>query len=79
MTKQGLKFKLGAKVTKVDTSGKSVTLTIEPAEGGQPETLECDVVLVSIGRVPNTVGLGLANVGIEYWIIYFTKDLYFCE
>ncbi|MEM8644312.1 MAG: dihydrolipoyl dehydrogenase [Pseudomonadota bacterium] len=65
LKKQGLKFKLGAKVTKVDTSGKSVTLTIEPAEGGKPETLECDVVLVSIGRVPNTEGLGLTNVGVE--------------
>jgi dihydrolipoamide dehydrogenase len=65
LKKQGLKFKLGAKVTKVDASGKSVKLTIEPAEGGEPETLECDVVLVSIGRVPNTEGLGLANLGVE--------------
>jgi dihydrolipoamide dehydrogenase len=65
LKKQGLKFKLGAKVTKVDTAGKSVKLAIEPAEGGESETLECDVVLVSIGRVPNTAGLGLANVGVE--------------
>jgi len=65
LKKQGLSFKLGAKVTKVDTSGKSVKLTIEAAEGGEAETLECDVVLVSIGRVPNTAGLGLSNAGIE--------------
>ncbi|MGA9444119.1 MAG: dihydrolipoyl dehydrogenase, partial [Methyloceanibacter sp.] len=65
LKKQGLSFKLGAKVTKVDTSGKSVKLTIEPAESGEAETLECDVVLVSIGRVPNTAGLGLSNAGIE--------------
>ena len=65
LKKQGLSFKLGAKVTKVDTSGKSVKLTIEAAEGGEAETLECDVVLVSIGRVPNTAGLGLSNAGVE--------------
>jgi dihydrolipoamide dehydrogenase len=65
LKKQGLTFKLGAKVTGVDTSGKTVKLTVEPAEGGKAETLECDVVLVSIGRVPNTEGLGLANVGVE--------------
>jgi len=42
-----------------------VKLTIEAAEGGEAETLECDVVLVSIGRVPNTAGLGLSNAGVE--------------
>ncbi|MCB1442041.1 MAG: dihydrolipoyl dehydrogenase [Methyloceanibacter sp.] len=65
LKKQGLAFKLGAKVTKVDTSGKTVKLTVEPAEGGKAETLECDVVLVAIGRVPNTDSLGLADLGIE--------------
>ncbi|GFO81633.1 MAG: dihydrolipoyl dehydrogenase [Methyloceanibacter sp.] len=65
LKKQGLAFKLGAKVTKVDMSGKTVKLTVEPAEGGKAETLECDVVLVAIGRVPNTEGLGLADLGVE--------------
>ena len=65
LQKQGLTFKLGAKVTKVDTKGKTVTLTIEPAGGGKAETLECDVVLVSIGRVPNTEGLGLSDIGVK--------------
>ncbi len=54
LTKQGLAFKLGTKVVKVDTKGKSVKLTLEPAAGGTSETLDCDVVLVAIGRVPNT-------------------------
>jgi len=65
LRKQGLTFKLGAKVTKVDAKGKTVTLTIEPVDGGKAETLDCDVVLVSVGRVPNTEGLGLADVGVE--------------
>ncbi len=64
LKKQGLKFRLGAKVAKVETSGKAVTLTIEPADGGETETLECDVVLVAVGRVPNTEGLGLADIGV---------------
>jgi dihydrolipoamide dehydrogenase len=65
LQKQGLTFKLGAKVTKVDAKGKAVTLTVEPVDGGKAETIECDVVLVSIGRVPNTEGLGLSDVGVE--------------
>jgi len=65
LEKQGLTFKLGAKVTKVDAKGKSVKLTVEPVDGGKAVTLDCDVVLVAVGRVPNTEGLGLADVGVE--------------
>ena len=65
LTKQGIKFKLGHKVTQVDASEEGAKLTIEPAEGGEPETLETDVVLVSIGRVPFTEGLGLEAVGVQ--------------
>ena len=65
LEKQGLAFKLGTKVVKADTKGKSVKLTFEPAEGGRSETLECDVVLVSVGRIPNTKGLGLAEAGVK--------------
>ena len=64
LTKQGMKFKLGTKVAKVETKGKSCTLMLEPAKGGKAEALDCDVVLVAIGRVPNTEGLGLANAGV---------------
>jgi dihydrolipoyl dehydrogenase len=64
LEKQGFAFKLGAKVTGVDTSGKTLKARVEPAAGGPAETLETDVVLVCIGRVPYTEGLGLKEAGI---------------
>ena len=64
LEKQGFAFKLGAKVTGVDTSGKTLVAKVEPAAGGAAETLEADVVLVCIGRVPYTDGLGLKEAGI---------------
>jgi dihydrolipoamide dehydrogenase len=64
LEKQGFAFKLGAKVTAVDTSGKKLMAQIEPAAGGSAEKLEADVVLVSIGRVPYTEGLGLKEAGV---------------
>jgi dihydrolipoamide dehydrogenase len=64
LEKQGMVFKLGSKVTAVDTSGKRLKASVEPAKGGAAETIEADVVLVSIGRVPYTEGLGLKEVGV---------------
>jgi dihydrolipoamide dehydrogenase len=64
LEKQGFAFKLGAKVTGVDTSGKTLSAKVEPAAGGAVETLEADVVLVCIGRVPYTEGLGLKEAGV---------------
>ena len=64
LEKQGFAFKLGAKVTGVDVSGKALIAQIEPAAGGKAETLEADVVLVAIGRVPYTDGLGLKEAGV---------------
>jgi dihydrolipoamide dehydrogenase len=64
LEKQGFAFKLGAKVTGVDTSGKTLIAQVEPAAGGKSETLEADVVLVAIGRVPYTEGLGLKEAGV---------------
>src|ERR1700758_671131 len=64
LEKQGFKFKLGAKVTGVDTSGKTLAAKVEPAAGGAQETLETDVVLVCIGRVPYTDGLGCKEAGV---------------
>ncbi len=63
--KQGFEFRLSTKVTKAEVKGKAVTLTVEPAAGGAAETLEADVVLVSIGRRPNTEGLGLDKAGLQ--------------
>jgi len=59
-SKQGIEFKLGSKVTGAKREGDSVRITID----GQPDIV-CDRVLVSVGRVPNTAGLGLETVGIE--------------
>lgn len=63
--KQGMAFKLSSKVTAVDASGKRLKVTVEPAKGGAAETLDADVVLVSIGRVPYTEGLGLKEAGVK--------------
>jgi dihydrolipoamide dehydrogenase len=62
--KQGIEFKLGTKVTGVTVKGGKATLTAEPAAGGAAETIAADCVLVSIGRKPNTDGLGLDKVGL---------------
>jgi dihydrolipoamide dehydrogenase len=62
--KQGIEFKLGTKVTKVEVKGNKATLTMEPAKGGASEAIEADCVLVSIGRKPNTDGLGLDKIGL---------------
>jgi dihydrolipoamide dehydrogenase len=65
LAKQGMVFKLGSKVTGVKKNGAAQAVTIEPAQGGDKETLEADVVLVAIGRVPFTDGLGLAEAGVK--------------
>lgn len=65
LAKQGLKFKLGSKVTKAEASDAGVTLTVEPSKGGAAETLQADVVLVAIGRRPYVAGLGLDKVGVK--------------
>ena len=62
--KQGIEFKLKTKVTGAVVKGKKAVLTLEPAAGGDAETLEADVVLVSIGRRPNTDGLALDKAGL---------------
>ncbi|MDB5494720.1 MAG: lpdA, partial [Phenylobacterium sp.] len=64
LTKQGIEFRLGSKVTGAKASKKSVSLTVEPVAGGAAETLEADYVLLAIGRRPYTDGLGLESVGI---------------
>ena len=63
--KQGIAFRLSSKVTQAERKGDTVTLTVEPAKGGASETLEADVVLVSIGRRPNTEKLGLDAAGLQ--------------
>ena len=66
LEKQGFSFKLGTKVTAVDTAGDTLKVTVEPAKEGEvaAETIEADVVLVAIGRRPYTEGLGLEAAGV---------------
>jgi dihydrolipoamide dehydrogenase len=65
LEKQGMTFKLSSQVTAVDASGPRLKATVEPAKGGAAESIEADVVLVSIGRVPYTAGLGLREAGVK--------------
>ena len=64
LTKQGMEFKLGAKVTGAKTTKAGVDLTFEPVAGGAAETISADYVLLAVGRRPFTEGLGLETVGI---------------
>lgn len=63
--KQGMTMKLSTKVTSAKANAKGVELTLEPAAGGDAETLNTDVVLVAVGRKAYTEGLGLDSVGVE--------------
>ncbi len=62
--KQGMKFKLGTKVTSARTEGHFVTIGLDGAQGGANEMIQAEVVLVAIGRRPYTQGLGLDTVGV---------------
>ena len=63
-TKQGLKIELGVKIAEVKKGKKSVTVSYANAKG-EAQSLEVDKLIVSIGRVPNTVGLNPEAVGLQ--------------
>ena len=65
LKKQGMAFKLSSKVTGAEKLKTKVKLSVEPASGGDAETIDCDAVLVAIGRRPHTDGLGLKAVGVK--------------
>jgi dihydrolipoamide dehydrogenase len=65
LKKQGFKFKLKSKVTAVKTTKTGATVSVEPAKGGDTESIKADVVLVAVGRRAFTEGLGLAEAGIN--------------
>jgi dihydrolipoamide dehydrogenase len=66
LQKQGIAVRLSSKVAGIDSSGKVLKVKVEPAAGGgAAETLDADVVLVAIGRVPYTEGLGLEALGVK--------------
>jgi dihydrolipoamide dehydrogenase len=65
LIKQGFAFKLASKVTAAEKNKAKIKLAVEPAAGGASETVEADAVLVAIGRVPFTQGLGLDEAGVK--------------
>jgi dihydrolipoamide dehydrogenase len=65
LQKQGIDFKLGMRVTGAEKREDGVRVTYEPAKEGKAETVDADVVLVSIGRRPFTNGLGLDRAGVK--------------
>ncbi len=64
LQKQGMAFELSTKVTAAKVTAKGVTLTVEPAAGGEAKTIETDIVLVAVGRRPFTDALGLKDAGV---------------
>jgi len=65
LTRQGLKFRLGRKVTGARLGNDGVTLSVEPRDGGAAEEMKADVVLVAVGRRAFTDGVGLEAIGVE--------------
>jgi dihydrolipoamide dehydrogenase len=63
-SKQGLKIELGVKVGDVTVGKKNVKITYQNAKG-EAQSLEVDKLIISIGRVPNTVGLNAEGVGLQ--------------
>jgi dihydrolipoamide dehydrogenase len=64
LAKQGLEFRLGAKVTAVNKVKKGASVTFEPVKGGNAETIDADVVLVATGRRAYSDRLGLKEAGV---------------
>ena len=64
LTKQGFSFQLSTKVTGVEKTKTGLKVTVEPAAGGDKSVIETDIMLVAIGRVPYTAGLGLETIGV---------------
>jgi dihydrolipoamide dehydrogenase len=65
LTRQGMSFRLGARVTGASVKNDGVDVTFEPVKGGDAETISADYVLLAIGRRPFTEGLGLETVGVS--------------
>jgi dihydrolipoamide dehydrogenase len=65
LTRQGFTFRLASKVTAAEKLKSSVKVSIEPAQGGEKELIDAEAVLVAVGRVPYTDGLGLDEAGVR--------------
>lgn len=65
LQKQGLKFKLNTKVLKADKVDGKIHVEVEDVKSSKKETLDCNVLLVCVGRRPYTSGIGLKELGID--------------
>ncbi|HET6786911.1 MAG TPA: FAD-dependent oxidoreductase, partial [Aquabacterium sp.] len=63
-TKQGLKLQLGVKIGDIKAAKKGVSVAYTDATGAE-QKLDCDKLIISIGRVPNTTGLNVEAVGLQ--------------
>jgi dihydrolipoamide dehydrogenase len=63
--KKGIKILTGQKLSAAKNNGDRVTMTVEPAAGGEKQTLEADVLLVAVGIAANTENIGLEAHGIK--------------
>lgn len=66
LTKQGLKFQLGAKVLKATRNGDEVDIEYEDTKSGETKTIQADVLLVAVGRRPYSSGLNAESIGLEF-------------
>lgn len=64
LEKQGLIFKTSTKLNGVTRSADQLTLNLESAAGGAQENIDCDALLISVGRRPYIKGLGLDHLGV---------------
>jgi dihydrolipoamide dehydrogenase len=65
LERQGLTFRLSHKVTGIEKGNDGLSISVEPANSGAAEMLSADIVLVAIGRRPNTRDLGLESLGVQ--------------
>ncbi|WP_114389969.1 dihydrolipoyl dehydrogenase [Notoacmeibacter marinus] len=65
LKKQGVDVRLSSKVTGVEKGDGGAAVTFEPVDGGEAETMQADIILISTGRRPYTDALGLDDAGIE--------------
>ena len=65
LTKQGINFKMGSKVSSVKNMGDIVSINYTDIKNSKNEKDEFDKVLVSVGRKPYTEGLNLTKLGVK--------------
>jgi dihydrolipoamide dehydrogenase len=64
LSRQGMKFQLSTKVVGAEKAGDALSVAVSPVAGGAPQSIETDVVLVAIGRIPYTDSFGLKEIGV---------------